>query len=97
MSAWYVMSVLGLFQLDGGCSASSPMYELGTPRFPQVTIHLGNKYSRGGTFVIKAHRASKEYKYIRSARLNGIPVDGFRIPQQAVLQEGVLELEMEKE
>lgn len=96
MSSWFVMSALGLFQMEGGCSVT-PMYELGSPRFPKITIHLNKKYSRGESFVIEAVNASKDYKYIKSAKLNGKAVDGFRIPQEEVLKGGKLEIVMEKD
>lgn len=96
MSSWFVMSALGLFQMDGGCS-EHPVYELASPRYEKVTIRLGGKYGRGDTFVIEAPHASKENKYIQSVTLNGEPVNDFRIPQQKVLQGGTLRIEMGNE
>lgn len=93
MSSWFVMSALGLFQMDGGCS-QEPVYELGSPRYPKMTIHLGGKYGRGGTFVIEALSASKENKYIQNVRLNGKPITGFKIPQREVLKGGHLLIQM---
>lgn len=87
MSSWFVMSALGLFQMDGGCS-ERPTYELASPRYPKITIHLGGRYNRGETFVIEAPGASKENKYIHAVTLNGEPVNGFRIPQEKVLRGG---------
>ena len=34
MSSWFVMSAIGLFQMDGGCS-EKPYYELASPRYPR--------------------------------------------------------------
>lgn len=93
MSSWFIMSTLGLFQMDGGCS-STPMYELGSPRYPKAVIHLGNKYGRGSSFVIEAKNASKTNKYIQTVKLNGKVVDGFKIPQKEVLEGGKLEIIM---
>lgn len=93
MSSWFVMSAIGFFQMDGGCS-SHPVYELGSPRYPKITLHLGEKYGRGDTFVIEARNASKENKYIHSVRLNGKSIDGFKIPQNEVLKGGRLVIEM---
>jgi predicted alpha-1,2-mannosidase len=70
MSAWYVMSTMGLFQMEGGCSIN-PYYELGSPRFKKVTIHLNNDYYTGKAFVIEAKDVSLENKYIQAAYLNG--------------------------
>lgn len=96
MSSWFVMSALGLFQMDGGC-AEEPMYEIGSPRYPKVTIHLGKRYGRGETFVIEARQASKRNKYVHNAVLNGKPVDGFLIPQKEVLKGGKLTLTMKED
>lgn len=93
MSSWFVMSAVGLFQMEGGCSIN-PFYELGSPRYPKITIHLGKKYGRGETFIIEARNASKANKYILSATLNGKAVEGFKIPQEAVLKGGRMILEM---
>lgn len=95
MSSWFVMSALGLFQMEGGCS-KEPFYELASPRYPKMTIHLGNRYNRGESFVIEARNASKENKYIQSVTLNGKPVTGFKIPQQEVLKGGEMIIEMGK-
>lgn len=95
MSSWFVMSTLGLFQMDGGCS-EKPFYELTSPRYPRITIHLGEKYDRGKTFVIEAPGASKDCKYIHSITLNGEKIDGFKIPQSKVLEGGKIVFEMKK-
>ena len=96
MSSWFVMSAIGLFQMEGGCSLQ-PFYEVTTPRYPKVTIHLDGKYGRGKRFVIEAPKASKENKYVRSIRLNGKLVKGFKIDQQEVLKGGVMKIDMYKE
>lgn len=93
MSSWFVMSAIGFFQMDGGCSAT-PSYELGSPRYPKITIRLDGKYGRGDRFVIEAPHASARNKYIQSVTLNGKPVNGFRIPQEEVLKGGQLVVTM---
>lgn len=93
MSSWFVMSALGLFQLDGGAS-TTPTYELASPRYPKVTLNMGGGYGRGQKFVIEARNASKENKYIQNVTLNGKKVEGFLIPQSAVLNGGKLIIEM---
>lgn len=93
MSSWFIMSVLGLFQMDGGTSVN-PSYELGSPRYTKAVIKLNHKYNRGAEFVIEAKNASKNNKYIQSATLNGKPVEGFRILQADLLNGGKLMLNM---
>ncbi len=70
MGAWYVMSSMGLFQMDGGAS-TDPIYEIGSPQLEKITINLDPKFYPGGTFTIKAKNASDENIYVQSAKLNG--------------------------
>ena len=93
MSAWYVMSAMGLFQMDGGAS-NNPQYELGSPRFKKVTIHLSDKYYGGKTFVLEAKGASRKNKYIRSATLNGKKLNTWYFPQKQLINGGKLIIEM---
>lgn len=93
MSAWFIMAALGLFQTDGGCS-TEPVYELGSPLFEKVKIDLGKRFGRGSQITIKANGASRENKYIQSAKLNGKKLDSFKFPAKDILKGGYLELEM---
>ena len=70
MGAWFVMSAMGLFETNGGASVK-PFYEIGSPLFNKVKIHLNPDYYPGKTFVILAKNASSKNKYIQSAVLNG--------------------------
>lgn len=70
MGAWYVMSSMGLFQMDGGASIK-PIYEIGSPQFEKVTIKLDPSYYQGGTFTIEAKNVSDKNIYVQSALLNG--------------------------
>ena len=74
MGAWYVMSAMGLFEMDGG-AAVKPVYEIGSPIFDRVVIHLDPKYYPGGKFVIEARNNSKENIYVQSATLDGKPLE----------------------
>lgn len=65
MSAWYVMSAMGIYPV----TPSSSYYAIGTPLFEQVNIYLeSNKM-----FKIKANKLSKKNIYVQSAMLNGKP------------------------
>ena len=70
MGAWYVMSAMGLFEMDGGC-AVKPIYEIGSPIFDRVVIHLDRRYYKGGRFVIETKNNSKDNLYVQRATLNG--------------------------
>jgi len=93
MSAWAVMTALGLFQIDGGSSAS-PVYEIASPIFEEVEINLGGKYGRGDKFIIKAKNASRKNIYVQSAILNGREWNSFSFPASELLGGGTLELVM---
>src|SRR6266542_1874250 len=74
MSAWFVMSALGLFQMDGGCRVN-PIYEIGSPLYPKIVLHLSKEHYGGNTFTIEARHASRANRYIQSAELNGQPLN----------------------
>lgn len=93
MSAWAVMTSIGLFQTDGGCR-SEPTYEIASPMFEEVVIDLGKRYGRGEKFVIKAHNASRKNIYVQSAVLNGKELNSFSFPASELLKGGELILEM---
>ncbi len=62
MSAWYVMSALGFYQVAPG----NPEYVFGTPLFDSAKIHLEN----GKTVSLIAHNNSVSNKYVRAVTLN---------------------------
>ena len=62
MSAWYVMSALGLYPVLPG----SNEYVISSPIFDRAVIHLEN----GKEFIIEAEGAGQGYEYIVAASLN---------------------------
>ncbi|WP_240663284.1 GH92 family glycosyl hydrolase [Mucilaginibacter limnophilus] len=93
MSAWLVMTTMGLFQTDGG-AGSQPVYEIGSPLFQKVVIDLGEQFGRGKTFTIIAKNSSRKNLYVQSAVLNGRPLNAFYFPAGELLKGGSLVLEM---
>lgn len=93
MSAWFVMSALGLFQTDGG-ARQEPIYEIGSPIFERVDIDLGEQHGRGKRFTITATNTSRENCYVQQAWLNGQPLENYWFPASELLKGGNLELEM---
>ncbi|MEC3878151.1 GH92 family glycosyl hydrolase [Parapedobacter sp. 10938] len=93
MSAWFVMSALGLFQIDGGARVN-PIYEIGSPIFERVDIDLGERFGRGERFTIIAKNTSKKNRYVQQARLNGQPLENCWFPASELLKGGQLELVM---
>lgn len=86
MSAWYVFSALGFYPVD----PLSGRYELGTPLMKSATIHLDN----GKAFTVSAPALSDSRRYIKSAHLNGAPLDRLYITYPEIMAGGTLELEM---
>ena len=62
MSAWYIMSALGFYQVE----PASARYWFGTPLFDKAEINVP-----GGRFTIIAENNSNENRYIQSVTLNG--------------------------
>ncbi len=93
MSAWFLMSSIGLFQTDGGCRVD-PVYEIGSPIFRKITIDLGERYGRGKSFSIEALHVSRVNKYVQSAMLNGKELTTFWFSANELLKGGSLVLEM---
>ena len=93
MSAWFIMASIGLFQTDGGCSAS-PGYEIASPLYEKIVIDLGKRYNRGKQFTIEARNTSRKNKYVQSATLNGNKLNSFWFPASELLKGGNLVLEM---
>lgn len=93
LSALYVMWSMGLFELDGGCYVK-PYYDLTSPLFDRVIIHLDRHYYGGRTFVIEAHRSAPGDIYIQSARLDGKPLNRAWITHAEIVRGGTLEFDL---
>jgi putative alpha-1,2-mannosidase len=90
MSAWYLLSAIGLHPV---CPVDG-VYVIGSPLFGKVSIRLDPHYSRGGTFTVVTHNNSPRNLYIQSARLNGRPLDRAWIHYREIVGGGTLEFEM---
>jgi putative alpha-1,2-mannosidase len=82
---------LGLFSVQGTC-AQKPAYEITSPIFDKVTIHLHPAYCKGKTFEIKTYNNSKENCYIQRAVFNGKSFGNVQIGHEDLANGGVLEL-----
>lgn len=93
MGAWFVMAAMGLFQMDGGCSVK-PIYEIGSPLFEKIVIHLDREYYPGEKLVIEAKGNSKQNVYVQSATFNGKPLNKPWLYHSELVKGGTLVLEM---
>lgn len=96
MGAWFVMSAMGLFEMEGGCE-TEPMVNISSPLFQKITVHLDEDYYSGQTFTIEASNHSKENIYIQSGTFNGESLNECRIKFKDMVKGGKLVLEMGEE
>ncbi|MGO1596592.1 MAG: GH92 family glycosyl hydrolase [Sphingobacterium sp.] len=93
MGAWFVLSALGLFEMNGGTSPDLRV-DITSPLFDTVKIKLDNNYHQGKEFVIKTYNNSHSNVYIQSIKLNGTAVSKNYISFTDISKGGVLELYM---
>ena len=86
MSAWYILSSVGLYQVDpvGG------RFVIGSPLFDKATVNVG----AGKTFTVVAKNNSDRNIYVQSARLNGKTLKNSYIEFNDIHHGGTLELVM---
>jgi predicted alpha-1,2-mannosidase len=82
MSAWYVLSAMGFYPVTPGI----PQYEIGTPRFDDVTLKLPG----GHTLHLVAKGAEGGALYIRAIHWDGQLFTGHIIPHARLMQGGEL-------
>lgn len=85
------LMAIGLFNIVGNESVK-PFYEITSPIFNEVIIHLDPKYYPGKTFIIKTYNNSKKNCYIQKATLNGKVLDNFWFSFNDFKKGGILEL-----
>ena len=85
MSAWYVLSALGIYQVCPGI----PVYTLGRPIVNNAKIKVN-----GGVLEIKVTNNSDENKYVKEIKLNGKTLPNPFIHHKEVINGGKLEFIM---
>ena len=91
MSAWYVLSAIGLHP---NCPGDGRWY-LTAPLFTEASIRLDADYYPGGTLTIRVPNAGLECAYIRAVRLNGRPLGRLWVETREIARGGVLEIDLE--
>lgn len=86
MSAWYILSSVGLYQVDpvGG------RFVIGSPLFDKAAVNVGG----GKTFTVVAKNNSDKNIYVQSARLNGKTLKNSYVDFNDIRHGGTLELVM---
>ena len=95
MSAWYLFSAMGFYPMN----PASGEYVLGAPQLPKVVMRVTRDEGRATscgekTFTVIAKNLSAENKYVKSVTLNGVPLEGFTIRHEDILNDGELVFEM---
>ena len=85
MSAWYVMSAMGFYQVCPGI----PLYTIGRPMVDKASIQVA-----GGRFDIIVKNNSPENMYVKSAKLNGQELPTPFFSHADLAKGGTLEIEM---
>ena len=86
MSAWYVLSAIGLYQVDPAAGES----QFGSPIVHKATLNVGG----GKNFTVIAHNNTMENLYIQDVKLNGKPHAGTSITYDQIKAGGTLEFTM---
>ncbi|MCB0686990.1 MAG: GH92 family glycosyl hydrolase [Saprospiraceae bacterium] len=82
---------MGLFSLKGNTSAD-PLYEITSPVFDEIIIHLDHKYYSGDRFIIRTHNNSAKNVYIQKAQLNGKDHPAVWLKHEDFAKGGVLDI-----
>lgn len=86
MSAWYILSSLGIYQVE----PAGGRYMFGSPLFDKAVVNVG----QGKTFTIIAHNNSAKNVYVQQIKLNGRPYKKLYIDYKDIVSGGTLEFFM---
>ena len=95
MGTLAVLMKIGIFSVNGGTS-TEPYYEIASPIFDKITLHLNPEYYSGGSFVIEVEGNGPENFYIQSASLDEKDLNRPFINHSDVVVGGKLRLNMGK-
>ena len=90
MGALSVLMKIGLFEMKGGADID-PSYDLSSPVFDKIIIHLDKDYYSGDHFTIKVNENSTKNKYIQSVKLNGSTLNQSWFHHKDLVKGGTLE------
>lgn len=93
LGSWYVLAAMGLFDVQGG-ACSEPTYQLGSPEFDEITVHLSKFNAKGGKFRMITKGNSADAMYVQNATFNGKPLDRCWLYRDEVFNGGELVLQM---
>ena len=90
MGALSVLMKIGLFEMKGGADID-PSYDLSSPIFDKIIIHLDQNYYSGDRFIINVKENSTKNKYIQSVKLNESTLNQSWFHHKDLIKGGTLE------
>ena len=90
MGALSVLMKIGLFEMKGGADID-PSYDLSSPIFDKIIIHLDQDYYSGDRFTINVKKNSTKNKYIQSVKLNESTLNQSWFHHKDLVKGGTLE------
>jgi len=86
MSAWYILSATGLYQVAPG----KPVWTIGRPLFRKVEMEV----APDRIFTVLTKNNSRKNRYVKEIRLNGTIRTDFFLDHQEIIKGGILEITM---
>ena len=86
MSAWYILSATGIYQVAPG----EPVWTIGRPLFKKVEMEVGP----GRTFTVLTLNNSRRNRYVKEIKLNGRTRSDFFLNHREIMNGGTLEITM---
>jgi putative alpha-1,2-mannosidase len=93
LGAWYVMTSMGLFDVQGH-AAARPTFQVGSPLFDKITIDLNPEYYSTDKLEISLENNGDDNIYIQSAMLGEKPIENTWIYRDELIGAGKLKLIM---
>jgi predicted alpha-1,2-mannosidase len=91
MSGVSALMAMGLFAIDG-CETRNPVFDITSPVFDIIVIHLNRDYYKGEAFTIRTHDNSADNCYIQRLSLNGKNYDSLALPHAVLTAGGTLDV-----
>ena len=89
-SAWYALAAMGLYPVAPG----DGIYQLNTPLFERITLHLDPRVYDGGVFVIEAPGVGDAAPYIQAASLDGEELTVMSVHHDQIVSGGTLAIQV---
>ncbi|HEY8935736.1 MAG TPA: glycoside hydrolase domain-containing protein, partial [Cyclobacteriaceae bacterium] len=86
MSSWYIFSAMGFYPT----TAAQPVYDIGSPMFKSLTIHLSN----GKNFIVETKNSTAQNVFIKLLQFNKKNYRQLQISHDVILRGGKISADM---